>query len=334
MTERGRHVIGVDVGGTNLRVSLAAESGELIDRRHRDTMPDHDAAEGIATLSEMIAELAEANRLRLTDLGSCGVGVPGPTDPAKGILYDPPHLPGWHNVEVARLLEEATGIPTHLENDAQLAAYGEFHRGAGRGSRHVVFVTISTGIGGGIVIDGKLYSGAAGSAGEVGHVMVDPDGPMCSCGRRGHLEALASGTSMARIAAERIATGEASSLASLPRISAQDIGAAAGAGDALALSVLATSGRLLGLSFGGLLNILDPEVLILGGGVIQIGALLLDPLHAAIKEQAFEANYSHARITTAGLGQDAGLIGAVEWAIDHLPGGRGGDAAPSRMMPG
>ncbi len=334
MSARGRHVVGIDVGGTNLRVSLAREDGEIIDRRHRDTEPEGLAADGIRELGEMIDELATANHLRMSDIGSCGAGVPGPTDPDKGILYDPPHLPGWHNVEVARLLQEATGIPTHLENDAQLAAYGEFHRGAGRGSRHVVFVTISTGIGGGIVIDGKLYSGAAGSAGEVGHVMVDPDGPVCSCGRRGHLEALASGTSMARIAGERMAAGEASSLSSLDKVTAHDIGEAAGAGDALAVSVLTNAGRLLGLTFGGLLNILDPEVLILGGGVIQIGAVLLDPLYAAIKEQAFEANYSHARITTAGLGQDAGLVGAVEWAIDHLPGGRPDAAASLSPPPG
>ncbi|HXA41927.1 MAG TPA: ROK family protein [Candidatus Solibacter sp.] len=334
MSLRGRHVVGIDVGGTNLRVSLAREDGEIIDRRHRDTEPEGLAADGIKALGEMIEELAAANDLRLSGIGSCGVGVPGPTDPDKGILYDPPHLPGWHNVEVARLLEEATGIPTHLENDAQLAAYGEFHRGAGRGSRHLVFVTISTGIGGGIVIDGRLYSGASGSAGEIGHVMVDPDGPVCSCGRRGHLEGLASGTSMARIARERIAAGENSSLASLDTFTAQEIGEAAGAGDALAISVLTNAGRLLGLTFGGLLNILDPEVLILGGGVVQIGAVLLDPLYAAIKEQAFEANYSHARITTAGLGQDAGLVGAVEWAIDHLPGGRPGPSAASPGRPG
>jgi glucokinase len=333
MSGRGRHVVGIDVGGTNLRVSLAREDGEIVDRRHRDTDPEGPAAAGIEALSQMVTELATANGLRMSDIESCAVGVPGPTDPDKGILYDPPHLPGWHNVEVARLLKEATGIPTHLENDAQLAAYGEFHRGAGRGSKHVVFVTISTGIGGGIVIDGKLYSGAAGSAGEVGHVMVDPDGPVCSCGRRGHLEALASGTSMARIARERIAAGEASSLASLEMFTAHEIGEAADEGDELAVSVLTNAGRLLGLTFGGLLNILDPEVLILGGGVIQIGSILLDPLYAAIKEQAFEANYSHARITTAGLGQDAGLVGAVEWAIDHLPGGRPG-AASHQGQPG
>jgi len=240
------------------------------------------------------------------------------------MLFDPPHLPGWHNVPVAALLKAATGVPTHLENDAQLAAYGEFHKGAGQGSRHLVFVTISTGIGGGIVIDGKLYSGAGGAAGEVGHVVIDPGGPMCSCGRRGHLEALASGTSMARIAGERIAAGEPSTLSELESITARELGVASAAGDALATSVLADAGRLLGLGLGGLLNVLDPEVLVLGGGVIQIGPSLLDHLYAAIREQTFEITYSHVRIATAGLGQDAGLVGALEWARDHLPGGREG----------
>ena len=324
MSPRGRHVFGIDVGGTNLRVAMGYETGEVVDKRHRDTHPMAGANEGIKTLAEMMEELALDHGLATTDFGSAGVGVPGPTDPVKGMLIDPPHLPGWHNVPVAGLLEAATGVPTHLENDAQLAAYGEFHKGAGRGSRHLVFVTISTGIGGGIVIDGKLYSGAGGAAGEVGHVVIDPNGPICSCGRRGHLEALASGTSMARIAAERIAAGEPSTLSELESITAKDLGAAAGEGDALALSVLADAGRLLGLSLGGLLNILDPEVLVLGGGVIQIGPLLLDHLYAAIQEQAFEFTYSHVRIATASLGQDAGLVGALEWARDHLPGGREG----------
>jgi glucokinase len=297
VSPRGRHVFGIDVGGTNLRVAMGYETGEMVDKRHRDTHPMAGANEGIKTLAEMMEELARDHGLATTDFGSAGVGVPGPTDPVKGMLIDPPHLPGWHNVPVAGLLEAATGVPTHLENDAQLAAYGEFHKGAGRGSRHLVFVTISTGIGGGIVIDGKLYSGAGGAAGEVGHVVIDPNGPICSCGRRGHLEALASGTSMARIAAERIAAGS---------------------------QTAADAGRLLGLSLGGLLNILDPEVLVLGGGVIQIGPLLLDHLYAAIQEQAFEFTYSHVRIATASLGQDAGLVGALEWARDHLPGGREG----------
>jgi glucokinase len=327
MSSRGRYVFGIDVGGTNLRVALADESGQLVDRRHHDTDPSASAEVGVKTLAEMMQELAQTHGLAMSDFGAAGVGVPGPTDPAKGILFDPPHLPGWHNVPLAALLETAAGVPTHIENDAQLAAYGEFHRGAGRGSRHLVFVTISTGIGGGIVIDGKLYSGAGGAAGEVGHVVIDPDGPMCSCGRRGHLEALASGTAMARIAGERIAAGEESTLAGLETITAKAIGDAAEAGDSLALSILADAGRLLGLSLGGLLNILDPEVLVLGGGTIQIGPLLLDHLYAGIKEQAFETTYNHARIATAGLGQDAGLVGAVEWARDHLPGGREGAKA-------
>jgi glucokinase len=324
VTERGRHVFGIDVGGTNLRVALGSPTGELLDRRHRDSQAEPGAEAGLRALAEMMGDLAGAHHLQMSDVGAAGVGVPGPSDPVAGVLFNPPHLPGWHNVPVARRLEEATGIPTRLENDAQLAAYGEFHRGAGRGSRHLVFVTISTGIGGGIIIDGKLYTGAGGTAGEVGHVVIDPDGPVCSCGRRGHLEGLASGTSMARIAAERIAAGEKSSLSRLPKITAQAIGDAADAGDPLARSVLQNAGRLLGLSLGGLLNILDPEVLVLGGGVIQIGPALLDHVHPAIKDAAFESTYSHVRIVTVELGQDAGLIGALEFARDNLPGGRDG----------
>jgi glucokinase len=324
VTARGRNVFGIDMGGTNLRVALGSPAGELLDKRFRATQAEPGAEAGIKALTEMMEELAAANNLRMSDIGATGVGVPGPSNPATGVLLNPPHLPGWHNFPVAGRLEAATGIPTRLENDAQLAAYGEFHRGAGRGTRHLLYVTISTGIGGGIVIDGKLYIGAGGTAGEVGHIVIDPDGPICGCGRRGHLEAVASGTAMARIAAERIAAGETSSLSRLEKITAKAIGDAADAGDALAQAVLRDSGRLLGLGLGGLLNILDPEVLVLGGGVIMIGPAFLDHVHPAIKESAFESTYSHVRIVTVELGQDAGLVGALEFALDLLPGGRDG----------
>jgi glucokinase len=182
----------------------------------------------------------------------------------------------------------------------------------------MLYVTVSTGIGGGIVIDGKLYGGAAGTAGEVGHVVVDANGRRCSCGARGCLEAMASGTSMGEIAAERIAAGEASSLDHSVPITGEAVAKAAAGGDQLATSVLNRAGHLLGLALGGLLNILAPQVLVLGGGAMQSGPPLLEPMHAAIREQAFEATMRHARVEMAELGQDPGVVGAVEWALDWL----------------
>ncbi|MEA2646705.1 MAG: glucokinase [Chloroflexota bacterium] len=316
-------VFGIDIGGTNLRVALAGEDGAIL--RRAATPTDEDAAPEavVETLGGMMRGLAHEQGVELAEVGATGVGLPGVTDPRRGVLHRAPHLPKWREVPFGDMLRGATAIATHVQNDANLAAYGEFHQGAGRGTSDLLFVTVSTGIGGGIVINRRLYSGASGAAGEVGHIVVDPDGPECSCGARGCLESLASGSSMARLARERMAAGEESSLARLDGpVTGAAVAAAAVDGDALALDILHRAGHLLGLGLGSLLNILDPEVLVLGGGSIQSGAPLLEPMYAALRRQAFEAILGHVRIELAGLGQDAGLVGAVEWARDHLPGGR------------
>ena len=316
-------VFGIDIGGTNLRVALADDQGRLLRRAKAPTDGEASPEVAVDTLVGMMHGLAHEQGVEFSDVGATGAGVPGLTNPDLGILYRAPHLPSWRDVPFAELLQQATSIPTHLQNDANLAAYGEFHQGAGRGCRHLLYVTVSTGIGGGIVINRRLYSGAGGAAGEVGHIVIDPDGPPCSCGARGCVEAMASGSSMARIAGERLAAGEASSLSSVAgELTGAAVAAAAGEGDTMALDILHHAGNLLGLALGSLLNILAPEVLVLGGGSIQSGPALLDPMYAAIRRHAFEATLSHVRIELAGLGQDAGIVGAVEWARDHLPGGR------------
>lgn len=268
-------------------------------------------------IAGMMRELLAGNQMSMADIASTGVGVPGPSDPRTGVLIEPPNLPEWHNVAFGPMLKDAVGVPTHLNNDARLAAFGEFRQGAGRGSRDMLFVTVSTGIGGGIVIDGNLYEGAGGTAGEVGHTPIVADGPACHCGGHGCLEMVASGTAIARIAGERIAAGEASGMSGSEPLTSKTVADWALRGDALALSVLYDAGHYLGLALGGFINVLDPGVVVLGGGAIQSGAALLDPMHAAIKLQAFESALRHTRVVLAALGQDAGLVGAVEWARAH-----------------
>jgi glucokinase len=207
-----RGVFGIDIGGTQLRVALADETGRVLDRRRTATAADHAPDESVAWLVSTMRELVAKQHWNMADIAAIGVGVPGPSDPARGILISPPNLPRWHNINLGRMLNEPTGIPVHLDNDARLAAFGEFRQGAGRGCRHMVYVTVSTGIGGGIIIDGTLYRGAGGTAGEVGHTVIDVNGPECHCGSRGCLEVMASGTAIARVANERLARGEASSM--------------------------------------------------------------------------------------------------------------------------
>ncbi|HEV3234963.1 MAG TPA: ROK family protein [Candidatus Dormibacteraeota bacterium] len=313
------YVFGLDIGGTQLRAAIAADTGDVIDLRRTETDPGQGPEAAVATLVSMMDELATAQGIRVEDADAIGAGLPGPTDPEEGLLFNPPHLPLWRNVRFAQMLEDATGVPAHVRNDAQLAAFGEFRRGAGRGSRHMLYVTVSTGIGGGIVIDGRLYGGAAGTAGEVGHVVIDANGPACSCGARGCIESLASGTAMARIAAGRIADGEASTLEGVEEVTGAAVAAAAAKGDALALSVVNRAGHLLGLALGGLLNTLAPEVLVLGGGAMASGPAFLEPMDRAMRFQAFESTMAHVRVEMAEL-KDPGLTGAVEWAREFLPG--------------
>jgi glucokinase len=311
-------VFGIDIGGTHLRVALADEQGRVLDIRKTDTDSGSGPEPAVRVMADMMRGLVQDRGWELSRVGAIGVGAPGPSDFEEGVVFTPPNLPKWRNVPLARMLTDATGIPTFLQNDANMAAYGELHQGAGKGARDMLFVTVSTGIGGGIVIDGHLYSGAGGTAGEVGHMVIDPNGPQCHCGARGCLEQMASGTAIARMARERLAKLEESSLATLPEVSATDVAEAAVKGDALALAVLHDAGWFLGLGLGSLLNILDPEILVLGGGAIQAGPSFLEPMRDGTRFQAFPSTYSHVRIVTAALGQDAGLVGAVEWARDHL----------------
>jgi glucokinase len=311
-------VFGVDLGGTQVRVALAGSDGTIRSRTQAAVNPNAEPAEGVAEIARMMRELSVADGIAISDVTAVGLGTPGPSDHRAGVLLTPPNLPAWHGYPLADRLARATGLTVLMENDANLAALGELRRGAGRGARHLLFVIVGTGIGGGIVIDGRIYSGAGGTAGELGHAVVDLDGPTCRCGARGCLETLASGSAIARIAAERIAAGEDSALAGHSgTLSAREVGLAAAEGDGLARAVLREAGHHLGIALGGVINILDPEVVVLGGGVMQAGPPLLDAMREAIRRQAFATTLEHVRIVQAELGQDAGLVGAVEWAVEH-----------------
>jgi glucokinase len=233
------------------------------------------------------------------------------------VVYATPNLHGWHDVPAQQLLEARLGCPVAIHNDGNLAGYAEWIAGAGIGARDMVFMTVSTGIGGGLILDGELYSGTAGTAGEIGHIIYDPDGPPCGQGHKGCLEGSASGTAIARRARELLAAGEASTLAALPpgQLDARAVGDAAAQGDALALRIYTDAARALGLAVGSLLNLLSPGVVVIGGGLINAGDLLFTPLRAAVGEIAFAARLARCRIVPAALGTDAGLVGAVAWAV-------------------
>ncbi len=290
-----------------MRAALfAAEGAKPLRRAALPTRGDEPVLERLKRLLRSV--LPDGGALR-----GIGVASPGPLDPERGIVLEAPNIPEWRNLPLKALLESEFGAPVVVDNDANLAALGEWRYGAGRGHHHLLYLTISTGIGAGVIVNDRLLHGARGLAAELGHMAVMPDGPLCGCGKRGHLEAVASGTAIARMAAEALAAGENSSLAELPHPpTAADVAAAAWEGDPLARRIFAQAGTHLGRALAGFLHIFNPEVVILGGGVVQAGEVLLRPLEETMRaEVMLEAYLKDFTLTTAKLGDDAGLVGAA-----------------------
>jgi len=308
----GQAVVGVDVGGTKTLLALVDPGGGVLARRRVET-PQRGPEDFVQVLvGELEALLEQAGRRREDVLG-LGVGAPGPLDPQSGVVFEPPNLAGWRDVPLAAMLQEAAGIPTWVENDANAAALAEAWVGVGRGVRDLIYITVSTGIGGGLILDGELYHGVSGTAGEVGHMTVEPEGPLCGCGRRGHLEAVASGGAIARMAQEAVRAGRETRLSALPSqaLTAEAVAEAAAQGDALAREIYARAGSYIGLAVASLVNVLNPAMVVFGGGVSKAGDLLLEPVRRVVRERAFRRPAQAAQIVPAGLGDDVGVIGAA-----------------------
>ncbi|HEX5414485.1 MAG TPA: ROK family protein, partial [Chloroflexota bacterium] len=268
--EPQEYVIGVDLGGTRLRAALANRQGEIVRSHTVHTL----AEEGRdAVIGRIVAQIrAVLDPLPLSALRGVAVAVPGPVDPRAGYVYRPPNLPGWGDVPLKQILQFQLNAPVALGNDANLAALAEHRFGAGRGYAHMIYMTVSTGIGGGIVEDNRLVLGGWGGAGEVGHQTIDLNGPRCSCGNFGCLEAMASGTAIGHEAERRLLNGEASVLrqevdGKLAPVNAEQVVAAARGGDELAHAVIDWAGYNLGVGIANLLQLFDPQAVVIGGGV-------------------------------------------------------------------
>jgi glucokinase len=299
--------IAVDIGGTQIRVAVypKGEHRPVVQKRIPTKAKDQTALERMIGL---IKELWPAEgRVR-----AVGVAAPGWINPQLGIMYLAPNIAGWENLPLGKILREHFDVPIRLGNDANMAALGEWRYGAGQGHHDLLYLTISTGIGGGVICGDRLLLGANGLAAELGHITIQPDGPICGCGRPGHLEALASGTAIARYVKEQLANGVPSELAEVKNFTGRDISQAAEHGDALARAALSRAGIYIGQTLANYVTIFNPSIIILGGGVSRSGAFLLDPLRAALSERVLSPEYLNGLvITTAALGDDAGLLGAL-----------------------
>jgi len=251
-----------------------------------------------------------------------GIAAAGIIDSDKGRVISSPNLPGWHEVPLRDAIEQRFGIPVHLGNDATLAALGEWRFGLKNGIANLIYITVSTGIGGGIIAGGKLYTGACGVAGEIGHMTIDVNGPKCNCGNIGCWETLASGRALAREAVKQIAEGARTSIIELvngdiSKIDAKVVDQAAKQGDELAKELISRLAYYLGIGLVNLVNIFNPELILVGGGVAKMGDLLLQPAIKIVKERAFSTPAATVEIKPALLGDDSGILGAVAFVLEH-----------------
>ncbi|MFN2269813.1 MAG: ROK family protein [Anaerolineae bacterium] len=320
---REQLVIGIDLGGTKINTALANGAGRIIARDYRETLapegPDTVIARMLDAASRVMAE-ADVEISQVTAVGIC---APGPLDVAAGVVVSPPNLPGWDRVPLRQLIADALGIPAFLEKDANAAAMGECLFGAGRGTQHMIYVTVSTGIGSGLILDGKLYHGATSMAGEIGHTTIVPDGPLCGCGNYGCLEALASGTAIARRARERVAKGAPTLIGDLAegdpeRVTAKTVAQAATQGDIEAQQIISEAMDYLGIGIANLVNLFNPQVIIIGGGLANIGDALFEPVQRVVERRAFHAAVEAVRVVPAELGDDVGVLGAAAVALAQI----------------
>ena len=306
--------VGIDLGGTQLRVAVADDRGRLKMVLRRPTEAARGRQHVIGRIVAAVKEALKEDGTPARRVRSLGIGLPGPVDPAAGLVISPGNLPGFKNIPLNRILTRATGIPSFLHHDAHLAALGEHLRGAARGASELIYVTVSTGIGAGLILRGELYAGAHGIAGEIGHIVVQRDGPLCTCGNRGCVEAIASGTGISRAARELAPQTPSSVLHKLEIPGAEDVARAARAGDPLATSILENAGAYLGIAMGTLINLFNPQLIVLGGSVLRAGSPLLQPMRLSMTASSWKASRRGLRIVRPALGDDAGLIGAVEFA--------------------
>ncbi len=313
-------VLSVDLGGTKILSALIDEQGLILARDQTPTPSTGDQNTVIQSIIGSSKRVLNEADIGIGNIAAVSIAAAGPSDIRTGILFTSPNLPGWRDVPLQDIFSRQFGKTVYLLNDAKAAALGELYFGAAKGLKNFLFITISTGIGGGIIINGELYSGAAGTAGELGHMVIDDDGPLCNCGNRGCWEMLASGKALAAAAKQSIKEGVKSSITEysdgdVEKINAQVINKAAIAGDQLAQKLISRTAYYLGVGFSNLINIFSPELIVIGGGLSNIGDRLLLPACEEAKKRAFKQPYEATRFALAALGADSGVLGAAGYAI-------------------
>lgn len=308
--------IGIDVGGTNVKIALVDKSGKIIYSNSVPTYAKMGYEYTVNNIKQAIKDLMKETNTTAKDIDGIGFDFPGQVDYKTGVVKLAPNIPGWVNVPIAQMIEEEFHIPTRIDNDVRCAALGEMKFGAGQGCENFVCITVGTGIGSGLVVNGQLVRGASNAAGEIGHIKLQmKDGLICGCGDTGCLEAYASGPSIVAMAQDYIKGGKSTKFREMAaaeggEITPYMVAKAAEAGDPVAKRIFEIVGEYIGIGLTSVINLLNPEKVIIGGGVAEAGNLLLDPIRKTIKERAMVVAGSAVEIVPAQLGNSAGVIGA------------------------
>lgn len=309
-----KYIVGIDLGGTKISCAVADLDGQVISQ---NTVPTNAHEGEVSVLNRIIMSVQTVLKnadINIDNIKAIGVGSPGPLDTKTGVIITTPNLP-FKNFNLINPLKEKFGVPVYLDNDANVAAIGEFMFGAAKGTENMVYFTASTGVGGGAILNGKVYRGNTSNALEIGHMTVAPEGPRCNCGNIGCLEAVASGTAIAKRGREAVESKIETSLKEYETVTSYEVFKEAAAGDIVAKEIIDSCLNYLGIGVANAIAIFDPEMVVIGGGVSKAGQVVFDKVQEVVNKRCFKNMAESCRILPAGLGADAGVIGAIALAI-------------------
>lgn len=316
-----KYRIGVDIGGTNVKIALVDPDGRIAYSNSVPTRAEMGYEYTISNIKNVLYASIKETGITIDKIAGIGIGCPGQIDSDNGIVRLLPNVPGWVNVPLAKIMQDEFGIIAKVDNDVRVATLGEYHYGAGKGYKNLVCITVGTGIGSGIIINGQLVRGASMSAGEIGHMILkDNGGEICGCGNTGCLEALASGPAIVKMANDYLLGGKSTKykeLAAGSSVTSQLVYEAANLGDSVSKTIFEITGYWIGIALASVVNLINPEVIIVGGGVAQAGDLLLNPIRETINKRALNVAANAVKILPAELGESAGVVGASLLVVEE-----------------
>ncbi len=305
---RNKFIIGIDLGGTFVKIGLLNPNMKMLEKESISTKKYSNRLSLLKEMVRQVNELLDKRNIRKNEVLGIGIGVPGPVDVNKGLVHFLPNIPGWKNFPLKRWMQETAGIKTFIDNDVNVITLGEWKLGAGRGSEDMICITLGTGVGGGLILDGKMYRGSSFLAGEIGHMPINEHGSKCSCTGRGCLEKYVGNRNILAIARSKVS----------PHITLEGLSKLSKQGNKKAIKVWQDVGEKVGVVLSGVVNLLNPKKIVVGGGVSNAGKVLFDSINKTVKSRAMPNHSRAVKILKAQLGSDAGILGAAILVKENL----------------